>query len=333
VSPRTDVAGDDRDGRTPFAVPISPAPAHESPGWSFRAGDEMVPGLHAWARLGGGPRCETWLAWSTRHWCPVAAKVARPAESDHSQTARRLAEEAGRVTALSHPAFQRLLEDLVHGRPPCLLYEYAEGPTLASLVDRHGPMEPAEVALVGIQLASALRYLHAEGLVHLDLKPTNLVLRDGRVVVLDLGLSRPVGAGGGRRLRGTPRYMAPEQRAGAAADPGMDVYALGLVLHELLTGAPAGPPAGDGELQRVIASLLHHDPAHRPSINAALSALALVTPSTGPDAPWPGWVSDLAVRLSGSGSDAPRTTPPDGQRHRWSAPSRNIDVRGSADLT
>ena len=291
MNPRTDLAGSDRDGGT-FAVPIVPCSAADRPGWGFRPGQEIVPCVHAWARLGGGPRCETWLAWSTRLWCPVAAKVARPERADEPESARRLAEEAGRASSLSHPAFQRLLEPLFDASPPCLLYEYAEGPTLASHVHRHRAMPPTDVALVGTQLAAALGYLHGRGLVHLDLKPGNVVLRDGRVVILDLGLSRPIGAGAATRLRGTPRYMAPEQRAGAPAHPGMDAYSLGLVLLELLTGGEATPTGGT-ELHRVIASLLAPHPDHRPTIDAVLAGLALALPTCGPDAPWPAWVSAL----------------------------------------
>ena len=98
-----------------------------------------------------------------------------------------------------------------------------------------------------MQIASVLHYLHGEGVVHLDLKPTNVVLMDGRPVLLDFDIARPVGArGSGAKPRGSAAFMAPEQIRCESAAPSMDLFALGAVLYEAATNTPAFEPVGEG---------------------------------------------------------------------------------------
>ena len=240
----------------------------------------------------------------------VAVKLPRAELMDHLPTARRLGQEARTLRRLSHPAIQRLLED-DHWRPvPHLVLEHVEGPTLAQLLTDGGPLGPRDLVRTGAQIASCLHYLHGRELVHLDLRPTSVVLHDGRAIIIDLGEARPAGGPSPpRRADGGLPWTSPEQWRRDAVDPRMDLYALGAVLYELATGLPP-PPAGPGGLsvrpprvrtrrpsvptgvERAIHALLQPDPARRPA--SALDALRLLAAAL-PDAEaaaWPGIVHD-----------------------------------------
>jgi serine/threonine protein kinase len=289
------------------------------PSWDWPPGHELAPGLLAWALLGDGRRCETWLAWDLDRWCPVAVKLPRPGRGT-GRAAAALAAEAEVAGGITHPGVRRLLDTRLDGPLPYLLFEYVEGPTLDDALTADGPFHPVDVLLTGMQLAAALGHLHGRGLVHLDVKPGNAVLRDGRPVLIDLGLAGPVGeppAGGHRR--GSPPWMAPEQVRRRPASPGMDLFALGAVLFELATGTQAFEPADDGPpgrrwpqlsgpppaargrnpevpaaVDRAVAALLAPDPGHRPaSAAAALALLAAAMPADAAeeDRPWPDWAT------------------------------------------
>src|SRR6476619_3565681 len=193
VSPRTDAGVVARESNRPNGIP-SPARVHEAGTWNFTAGKPVTASLRAMARLGGGRRCETWLCWSTQLWSPVAVKMARPHTATDPKTARRLTDEAERVASLAHPSFQRVFSMHPDHVLPHIVFEYVEGPSLRLLLEADGPFDSADVAVIGEQLAWALAFLHANGLVHLDLKPENILLRDGRPVIVELGLARPIGA-------------------------------------------------------------------------------------------------------------------------------------------
>jgi serine/threonine protein kinase len=289
--------------------------------WSFAEGDEIAPGLRAIALLGDGRRCETWLAWDAARWGAVAVKLPHPGGDAGGAAAAALAREHRAAARVAHPGVRRLLDARLDAAPPHLVFEYLEGPTLAHVLDEDGPLDAVDVVLVGTQLAAALAYLHdALGIAHLDVKPGNAVLRDGRAVLIDLGIARPVGeAPPDGKLRGSPAYMAPEQLRREPAAAATDLFALGLVLYELLTGvAPyddvdaepgrepqlLGRPAklpGDRSpdvppgLDEVIRRLLDPDPPGRPTAREALAGLAAALPDdlAPEDRPWPAWAARL----------------------------------------
>ena len=286
--------------------------------WPFAPGDLIRPGLFAWQQLGAGQRCATWLAWSAEHCGPVVVKLPHPQGQHSSRTRDSLRREASRLTAVNHPAFQRLLATGLDDPVPHLVYEYVEGPTLDAVLDDHGPLPAADVALLALQIGAALHHLHGRGLAHLDLKPANLVLRSGRVVLLDLGLAQPLGAPHPPgRPRGSVEYMAPEQIRCQPATVAMDLFGLGAVLYELatddlafpddsdnpaepswpqLSGPPVPPrahvPDLPAELEDELLRLLATDPRTRPpDVAEVLRRFAALLPAE--DRPWPAWVEQL----------------------------------------
>lgn len=285
--------------------------------WLYAPGDEIVPGVHAWALLGDGRRCETWLAWCVRRWAPVAIKLPRP-DCINERTHQALSREANTVAPLMHPAVQRLLEAHCEGPLPYLMFEYVAGPTLADLLDEKGRLAPADVVRLGMQLASVLHYIHGRGIVHCDLKPTNLALRDGRAVLIDFDIARQIGESGtGTKAHGSVHYMAPEQSRGDHAMPSMDLFALGATLYEAatdviafdfateesgyvysqLTQRPTLPrsldPAIPEALEQVIWALLDPDPQQRPpTAMATLALLGHALPS-GEQGLWPEWATGI----------------------------------------
>jgi serine/threonine protein kinase len=282
-------------------VPPSSTSTDDRTRWAFEPGHEFVPGLAAWALLGGGPRCETWLAWDLDRWSPVAVKLPHPHELGRAKAEAALARELAALEGLAHPGLQRLLDARLDASPPHLVFEYVEGPTLAAALEDE-EFELVDVLLIGTQIATALRYLHGRGLVHLDVKPGNTVLREGRAVLIDLGIARRIGQPHPPgRARGSRSYMAPEQAARAPAHPSMDLYALGGLLRELATGARPDEPVASlpPALAELTEALLRPDPGDRPgTAGEVLMALAAALPDglAEEDRPWPAFVGGLEGR-------------------------------------
>ncbi|MBM2615088.1 serine/threonine protein kinase [Actinoplanes sp. LDG1-06] len=170
---------------------------------------------------------------------PVAIKMI------HGSAASGLAtplDEARAAALLNHPNVARVLDfgEAVTGAP-FLVMEYVPGGTLADRLKGDGPMPPAEAAAIAADVAAALAAAHARGIVHRDIKPKNVMLGPTGAKLVDFGVAAPVGekpVDAGGRVWGTPAYSAPEQLQGQQSHPPADVYALGVLLHECLTGAP-----------------------------------------------------------------------------------------------
>jgi tetratricopeptide (TPR) repeat protein len=163
----------------------------------------------------------------------VAFKAVRPGPSERLR-GERLLREAEAAARLSHPNLVTILDAGRSDSGPYLVLELLEGRTLADRL-REGPLPLGEALRIGLEVARGLAHAHTEGVVHRDLKPENVLLcDDGRVKVLDLGLAHVFGR---RRAEGGTRgYMAPEQAEGAPEDERTDVFALGVLLFEMLTG-------------------------------------------------------------------------------------------------
>jgi serine/threonine protein kinase len=180
----------------------------------------------------------------------VALKVLHPdADSDSGADAgRRFAVEARLLAQLRHPGLVELFDYGQVPQGPYLALELIRGPTLRSLIAA-GPLAFAETLRIGQAVAGTVSYIHAAGVVHRDVKPSNILLDDAaRPRLSDFGVSFAVDAGetaAAGTIVGTAAYLAPEQVLGARADSASDVFALGLVLIECLTGRREypGPPA------------------------------------------------------------------------------------------
>jgi serine/threonine protein kinase len=217
-------------------------------GWDLREGEEIAPGLTAQQLLGGGTRYEAYLAFDERLHHLVVVKVLRPDRMADERAIRGLRDEADVLAAVNHPGIARLLRSGVDAERPHVVLEHVEGPRLSTLVRRFGPLELEQAAALAVEVASALHYLHGAGIVHLDVKPKNLIM-GAPPRLIDLSVARSVGSASALDVPvGTDAYMAPEQCAplrGRVGRPA-DVWGLGVTLYESLAGEPAFP-AGSRE--------------------------------------------------------------------------------------
>jgi serine/threonine protein kinase len=174
---------------------------------------------------------------------PVAIKVLAENLAGDEAFRRRFLREARLSARLSHPNVVRVYDagEQADGRP-YIVMELVDGETLAEVLRQRGPLPADETAALAVQACRGLAHAHAAGLVHRDVKPQNLLLqRDGTLKVADFGIAR---AAEGTALTqagtvlGTAAYLSPEQALGQEATPAADVYSLGAVLYELLTGRP-----------------------------------------------------------------------------------------------
>jgi serine/threonine protein kinase len=264
----------------------------QQPVWQSAEGCELPGGTLAVERLGVGHRCETWLVWSPILWAPAVLKLARPHQVKHPRAVKTLQRETAALAGNQHPAVPRLLADGTTDAVPHVLLEYVDGPSLAYELDEQGPLSPAEAALLGAQLLPAVLSLHRRGIAHLDLKPENVVLRDGRPVLIDFGSARRLGSlqPAGHPV-GTLGYAPPEQESCQPVAESMDLYSLGATLAESLTGEPACYELPDSEVSALIRQLLSPDAAERGTPESVLTALAV---AAGELRPWPDWLDRYA---------------------------------------
>jgi serine/threonine protein kinase len=216
------------------------------------------------------------------------------------------------VAGTQQPALVRGFGAILDGPHPQLLLEYAEGPTLHQLIDKHGPLPPEQLAPLALHVASVLQYLAGQRVVHLDVKPGNIVMGLPPRLI-DLSIARGFDEAAQLRVPiGTDRYMAPEQcdplSSPAPVGPATDVWGFGATLYQACTGyapfgrvAPApyaGPLARFPQLVReppplpmhlparlaeVIRRMLRKDPAGRPSLRDVVAALEPLVPEQKPN--------------------------------------------------
>jgi serine/threonine protein kinase len=253
--------------------------------WDFEQGAEIAPGRAVLKPIGGGNAYEVLLVWDERLHSICVAKVLRPDRTDSERDLRHLREEAEILEALAHPMIVRLFDAVLEGEHPHLMIEHLEGPSLRRLIRRGGPLPVQQVLPLALSLAGALHYLEQMEIVHLDVKPDNVIMGIPPRLI-DLSIARTHEQA--RRVRtpiGTDAYMPPEQcdpegRAGRIG-PAADVWGLGAAMHHALSGEvpfplPPGASNGDREDPSLRFPQLIVDPAPLPDhLPAALIDLVL----------------------------------------------------------
>jgi serine/threonine protein kinase len=289
--------------RRRFRSPADPAveperyrPEHAR--WELDEGAEIAPGRTVVRRLGGGSRYEVYLVWDDRLFALTVAKVLRPDLVEDDRALAELAREAAVLERLAHPVLVRGFDAVLDAPFPHLLLEHLEGPTLRRLIKREQRLPLAQILPLALHVAAALHYLAAEGVVHLDVKPANIVMGvPPRLIDLSIARSFEEAA----RLRapiGTDEYMAPEQCDPGTGQigPAADVWGLGATLHHAVAGDPPfgradrnaprdqrfrqlsadPPPPADGTpppLADLVLAMLARDPSARPAAGDVALAL------------------------------------------------------------
>jgi serine/threonine protein kinase len=249
-------------------------------------GTALLPGYTVISLLSRGNRLDVYDAWSAKRRCRCIVKLARPDSSHEPAVRERLLAEGDLLSRLDHPHWVRLYEVVATPRT-ALVLETLTGATLAAVLDRTRRLRAADAVILGAQVASGLSYLHNHGWLHLDLTPGNIVVADHRAILIDLSLAAPPGRG--RIGAGTTGYRAPEQLRGQTLTTATDVWALGMVLHEALSGVKPSETdrlndiaplrrrqrlrALPDELVELVNTCLADDPADRPTLDAFLVEL------------------------------------------------------------
>jgi tRNA A-37 threonylcarbamoyl transferase component Bud32 len=266
----------------------------------------------------------------------VAIKLLRSEHADDEDGLARFRAEAHHAGSLSHPNIAQVFDygEARGTEPGYLVMELVEGLSLTRILD-DGPLPPGDAMDVVAQAARGLAAAHQAGLVHRDIKPGNLLVRlDGLVKITDFGIATAAGENPVTQpvtrpgmLLGTPAYLAPERISGGPATPAIDLYALGVVAHQCLTGRapfageplavalahldrgiPPLPPFVPPAVAALVTDLTRQDPAARPgsASDVAVRAEHLRVILSGPEAPSPGdATATLPARADGAGLASP----------------------------
>jgi serine/threonine protein kinase len=240
-------------------------------------GTEPIPGLTSGERLGpyevrdaigAGGMGEVYVAHDSRLGRDVAIKIL-PRSSGGADALARFEREARAVAALSHPNILAIHDVGAEGAVHFVVTELLEGETLRARLAARGALAPGEAVGYGVQIARGLAAAHHRGIVHRDLKPDNIfITRDGRIKILDFGIaifdqsSAPTGEHAALTrtglAMGTVGYMSPEQVLGQPATAQSDLFEVGVVMHEMLTGSHPFARRSAPEVQTAV---LREDPA------------------------------------------------------------------------
>jgi serine/threonine-protein kinase len=222
-------------------------------------------------RLATGGMAQVWEGSDEVLARPVAVKVLHPHLAADASFVQRFRAEAVAAARLSHPSIVQIFDTCSDDGVEAIVMELVRGTTLRERLDRAGPLPASEAIDVVGQVADALEVAHRRGVIHRDVKPANILLcQDGRVMVADFGIAKAADVADMTQsgaVLGTAKYLAPEQVSGEAVTPRADVYSLGVVLYEVLTGR--APFEGDNEMAIALARL-HRDPIPPRSLRAGV---------------------------------------------------------------
>jgi eukaryotic-like serine/threonine-protein kinase len=252
---------------------------------------QLGPGLTVLEHLSHNRALDVYDVWDSRRHCRCIAKTVRSDRRSEPVVCERLRQEGALLARLAHPHIVRAYE--TRERPQLIvLLETLPGETLGHMIE-YGPRLPVDqLALLGLHIGSALAYLHAEGYLHVDVKPSNVIIDNGLAKLIDLSLCRPPGPG--RAGAGTAEYLSPEQARGDPFTAAVDVWGLGMVLFDAATQELPFPeldgvrhpqaflsarpvravrPGLPREIASLIDACLEHDPDDRPRIEDVLAVV------------------------------------------------------------
>ncbi len=264
--------------------------------------------------IGAGGMGEVYRARDTRLDRTVAIKILPDDRYSSPELKQRFEREARAISALSHPHICQLYDIGSQGGRDYLVMEYLQGENIADRL-RKGPLPVSQVVKIGVEISEALEKAHRQEIVHRDLKPANIMLTRGGAKLMDFGVAKPFAPSGTATaaplatltrshpltgegtLIGTLQYMAPEQLEGKQSDPRSDIFALGCVLYEMVTGVPAfagSTPAS------AVASVMASEPkpitAIQPTHPALLDQIIRTALAKNPDDRWQS-AHDVSVQL------------------------------------
>ena len=280
----------------PLCLPGEPPP--------FAVGSLLAPGYRVLSHISRGQALDVYEVFGDHRLCSAIAKVVRPDRRDVTRVVDRLRHEGQTLLRLGHPHLVRCWE-LLEDPQLTVILETIPGTTLEEAVEeRARRYSVQDLAHLGRHLASACHYLHAQGVLHLDIRPANIMAEAGIVKLIDLSLAGAPGPA--RPGRGTRHYMAPEQATGDTLSAATDVWGIGATLYEAATGEPPFAPLDEAEdtyfddehgylqlrrpapplrywgrrLPRTLATTIDHclqrDPTQRPTIDQLYTTLGTI---------------------------------------------------------
>ncbi|SIT67595.1 Stk1 family PASTA domain-containing Ser/Thr kinase [Edaphobacillus lindanitolerans] len=268
--------------------------------------------------LGGGGMSTVYLARDMILDRPVAIKILRYDLADEEELRKRFHREALSATSLIHPHIVNIYDVGEDGELHYLVMEYVEGQTLKEYIQEKAPLPAARAVDIMMQLCDGISAAHLHGIIHRDIKPQNILMDgDGRVKLTDFGIAMALSATALTRtnsVMGTVHYLSPEQARGGIATKRSDLYSLGIVLYEMLTGKL--PFSGESPVSIALKHLHEETPPvrdERPDIPQSLENVILKATAKNPAYRYPSaevMLKDLSTVLSPERRDEPKFMPP-----------------------
>jgi serine/threonine-protein kinase len=240
------------------------------------------------AKLGSGGMSTVYLARDEVLDRPVAVKLMHQEMTEHEDQLERFNQEARAVAKLSNPNIVAVIDAGEDGGRPYIVFEYVQGETLKQRISRVGALEATEALAYGVEVAQGLSVAHEREMVHRDVKPQNVLIdATGRAKLTDFGISRQLndeGITATGKVLGTTDYVAPEQAMGKDVDTRSDIYSLGIVLYEMLTGdVPFEAENQIGVAMKHVNEELPDVQVRRPDISAASARVVDMATAKNPD--------------------------------------------------
>lgn len=210
--------------------------------WGLQQGDHIAPGVVALSPLGGGIAYEAWVGFDERLYAPVVVKVLRPDARDDEHKRADFDREVEFLTRLEHPSIVRIFGADAEAERPHIVLENIDGPNLSKLIGRHGALPVQQLIPLAIELGAAAHYLRAEGICHLDIKPSNVIMgAPAKLIDLSVAVSVEEAAVADYPI-GSDQYMAPEQclpGERGTMGPASDMWGVGATLFRAAVGRRA----------------------------------------------------------------------------------------------